>query len=81
MGLLVLGGRRFVGCAVVQEAPDRGWDVTALHRGLRGALPAVVRVLHADRADVEQLTAALGEGSCDVVVGLPPALEHQLLSR
>lgn len=68
MRLLVLGGTRFVGRAVVQEALDRGWDVTALHRGRTGALPAGVRVLHADRADVEQLAAALGDASWDVVV-------------
>ena len=68
MRILVLGGTRFVGRAVVQEAMDRGWDVTALHRGRTGALPAGVRVLHADRADVEQLATALGDDSWDVVV-------------
>ena len=36
MRLLVLGGTRFVGRAVVQDALDRGWDVTALHRGVTG---------------------------------------------
>ena len=37
MDLLVLGGTRFVGRAVVQDALARGWDVTALNRALDAA--------------------------------------------
>lgn len=68
MRLLVLGGTRFVGRAVVQDALSRGWEVTALHRGVTGALPADVRVLLADRADPGALSAALGKGRWDAVV-------------
>ncbi|WP_345712155.1 NAD-dependent epimerase/dehydratase family protein, partial [Kineococcus glutinatus] len=60
MRLLVLGGTRFVGRAVVAAALERGWDVTALHRGTTGALPARVRALHADRTDRAALAAAVG---------------------
>jgi 2'-hydroxyisoflavone reductase len=49
--LLVLGGTRFVGRTVVQEALARGWSVTALHRGVTGALPPEVTTRHADRTD------------------------------
>ena len=68
MRLLVLGGTRFVGRAVVAEALARGWEVTALHRGVTGQLPPQVRALHADREDVEELGAALGAEHWDVVV-------------
>lgn len=68
MRLLVLGGTRFVGRAVVEEALRRGWDVTALHRGVTGQLPTEVSVLHADRTDVAALEAALGDGEWDGVV-------------
>ncbi len=36
MRLLVLGGTRFVGRAVIEEALVRGWDVTAVNRGITG---------------------------------------------
>jgi len=68
MRLLVLGGTRFVGRAVVQDALDRGWEVTALHRGLTGALPPRARMLRADRTDVKKLSAALGHDTWDLVV-------------
>ncbi len=68
MRLLVLGGTRFVGRAVVHDALARGWQVTAVHRGRTGALPAGVEVRHADRTDLEQLAAALGDDRWDAVV-------------
>ncbi|MDP9434821.1 MAG: NAD-dependent epimerase/dehydratase family protein [Actinomycetota bacterium] len=68
MRLLVLGGTRFVGRALVEEALTRGWDVTALHRGRTGVLPDAVTALHADRTDPEQLGAALHGRSFDLAV-------------
>src|SRR3954470_19885907 len=66
--LLVLGGTRFVGRAVVQDALARGWTVTALHRGVTPGLPDAVRALHADRTDADALARALGSASWDAVV-------------
>jgi nucleoside-diphosphate-sugar epimerase len=70
--LLVLGGTRFVGRAVVAEALARGWDVTALNRGTTGALPDGATLLRADRTDAAALAAALagapGGERWDVVV-------------
>lgn len=68
MRLLVLGGTRFVGRAVVTDALARDWEVTAVHRGVTGRLPPEVRAVHADRRDVGQLKAALGTGHWDLVV-------------
>lgn len=68
MRLLVLGGTRFVGRAVVEEALTRGWDVTAVHRGVTGALPSAVSVLFADRTDRHALYDALGKAEWDAVV-------------
>lgn len=72
MKLLVLGGTRFVGRAVVQDALARGWDVTAVHRGVTGALPDGVTTLLADRSSESQLAAALGDGRWDAVVDTWP---------
>lgn len=68
MRLLVLGGTRFVGRAVIGEALARGWDVTALHRGVTGALPENVTALRADRTSPEELADVLGEAGWDMIV-------------
>jgi len=80
MRLLVLGGTRFVGRAVVADALARGWEVTALNRGVSGALPAGTRALQADRTSPAALEAALGDATWDVVVdtwaGAPAVARH-----
>jgi 2'-hydroxyisoflavone reductase len=69
MDLLVLGGTRFVGRALVVDAVARGWSVTALNRGSGGwALPDEVEHLAVDRTDTEALEAALEGRSFDAVV-------------
>jgi len=74
MRLLVLGGTRFVGRALVEDAVARAWQVTALHRG-QGPLPAGVHRLQADRTDPAAMQDALSSRSFDLVVdtwALPP---------
>ncbi|HJD85250.1 NAD-dependent epimerase/dehydratase family protein [Kitasatospora aureofaciens] len=66
MRLLLLGGTKFVGRAVAEEAVARGWEVTALNRGTQPA-PEGVRVLLGDRTAEDGL-AALGTGEWDAVV-------------
>ena len=68
MRLLLLGGTRFVGRAVVDDALARGWEVTAVHRGLSGAPPAGATSLLADRSTPGALRRVLGEDTWDVVV-------------
>jgi nucleoside-diphosphate-sugar epimerase len=68
MRLLVLGGTRFLGRAVVDAALAREWEVTALHRGVTGALPGAVMALHADRSSELDLATALGDSTWDLVI-------------
>jgi 2'-hydroxyisoflavone reductase len=68
MRLLVLGGTRFVGRAVIDDALARGWDVTSVHRGLSGAPPAGATSLLADRAVPGELARVLGGATWDLVV-------------
>jgi 2'-hydroxyisoflavone reductase len=68
MRLLVLGGTRFVGRAVVEAAIARGWEVDAVHRGVTGPLPAGANGLLADRTDPDALAAALGDRTWDAVL-------------
>lgn len=68
MRLLVLGGTRFVGRALVTAGLERGWDVTALNRGLTGSLPDGAARLTADRTQPGALTAALDGTTWDLAV-------------
>jgi nucleoside-diphosphate-sugar epimerase len=67
MRLLVLGGTRFLGRAVVAEALAAGWDVTTLTRGVSGAPPAGVDARTGDRT-TEAGLAVLDGGRWDVCV-------------
>lgn len=68
MRLLVLGGTRFVGRAVVEQALAAGHEVTAVHRGVTGPLPAGAHEVLADRTVPAALAAALRDGAWDGVV-------------
>ena len=68
MDLLVLGGTRFVGRAVVLDALARGWSVTAVNRGLSGSLPAEVEQLTLDRTVEHELAESLQGRQFDLAV-------------
>jgi len=68
MRLLVLGGTRFVGRALVADALARGWTVTTLNRAVTGAPAAGVEQLTADRTDPQALAAALDGREWDLAV-------------
>ncbi|MCM2429924.1 NAD-dependent epimerase/dehydratase family protein [Streptomyces sp. RKAG337] len=76
MRILLLGGTEFVGRAVADEALERGWEVTAFHRGRHAAPPGVATLL-GDRTAAGGL-AALERGEWDIVVdtwsGAPSAV-------
>ncbi|MFI6386217.1 NAD-dependent epimerase/dehydratase family protein [Nonomuraea sp. NPDC050540] len=58
MRVLVIGGSAFLGRAIVQEALDRGHEVTTFNRGRSGPDLSGVEAVHGDRevtADLERL--------------------------
>lgn len=64
----MLGGTEFVGRAVVEAAPARGWEVTVFHRGRHEAPPGV-RSLLGDRTVPGGLAALADDpGEWDLVV-------------
>jgi 2'-hydroxyisoflavone reductase len=67
MRLLVLGGTRFLGRAIVDEAISRGYDVTTFSRGLSGHPRPGAEVLHGDRTSFEDLLQ-LAEREWDGVI-------------
>jgi nucleoside-diphosphate-sugar epimerase len=79
MKLLVLGGTRFVGRAVVEEALRRGEDVTVVSRGESGVPPASVEWFTADRRDPAALSLLDGrawDAVVDTWAGEPDVVEE-----
>jgi 2'-hydroxyisoflavone reductase len=66
--LLILGGTRFAGRAVAEEAAARGMDVTTFNRGLAGADAPGVRPLRGDRDSAADLAALAAAGPWDAVI-------------
>jgi len=80
MRLLVLGGTRFLGRAIVDDAASRGYDVTTFSRGQSGHPRPGAEALHGDRTNADDLRQ-LGQRDWDAVVdtsSLAPA--HVLAS-
>jgi len=66
--VLVMGGTRFNGLALVQELARAGHDVTILNRGQSKAeLPRRVRRLYCDRTDAQKMRDTLGGEEFDCV--------------
>ncbi len=69
MRLLVLGGTRFVGRAIVTAALSQGWEVTTFNRGLSATDVAGVQVARGDRTREADLAGLAASGlSWDAVV-------------
>src|SRR5690348_3097873 len=68
MRLLVLGGTRFVGRAIVQAALDLGWEVTTFNRGLSGADLPGAAALRGDRTRHDDLAMLAAAGPWDGVI-------------
>lgn len=67
MRLLVLGGTRFLGRAVVDMALSQGVEVTTFTRGVSGQPPTQVEALHGDRTQPGDLDVLRGR-DFDLVV-------------
>jgi nucleoside-diphosphate-sugar epimerase len=68
MKVLVMGGTRFNGLALVRELAKHGHEVTTFNRGVTEAeLPGGVRRLYGDRTNREQLTEMMKKEDFDVV--------------
>jgi nucleoside-diphosphate-sugar epimerase len=69
--VLFLGGTRFIGAAAVRALVADGHAVTVFHRGTTEApLPASVRHIHGDRAELRAHTNELRAAKPDVVVDM-----------
>ena len=66
--MLILGGTRFVGYAVLEAAIRCGWDATSFSRGVSGLPPPGVRVLQGDRMNKRDLAQLAADGPWDVVI-------------
>jgi 2'-hydroxyisoflavone reductase len=67
MRLLVMGGGRFVGHAVVTAALSRGWEVTIFNRGISSEDPPGARAVRGDRTCLEDLVRLGAAGPWDAV--------------
>ena len=68
MRMLVLGGARFVGYAVIDAAIRAGWDVTSFSRGLSGEPPMGTHIVQGDRLNKGDLGRLVNSGPWDAVV-------------
>lgn len=79
MKLLVLGGTRFVGRAIVADAVARDAHVTVVSRGESGAPPTDVTWLRADRLEpgaLKSLVSSDWDAVIDTWDGAPAAVAH-----
>ncbi len=68
MGILVIGGTRFVGLRLVRLLAEQGHDVTLLNRGKTQAdIPSGIKRLYADRRNPDEVRQALQGKDFDVV--------------
>jgi nucleoside-diphosphate-sugar epimerase len=72
MRILMVGGTGPTGIPIVRRLVEHGHDVTILHRGTHERIetPTAVAHLHADPYDEPSFTAAIGNGTWDVVVAM-----------
>jgi 2'-hydroxyisoflavone reductase len=80
MRLLVLGGTRFVGHAVVAAALGHGWEVTTFNRGLSDADVAGVDLIRGDRTLAADLAGLAAAGPWDAVVDTSGYVPREVLN-
>jgi nucleoside-diphosphate-sugar epimerase len=80
MRLLVLGGTRFVGRAVVVTALGHGWEVATFNRGLSAADVPGVRALRGDRTKAADLAGLADAGPWDAVIDTSGYVPREVLA-
>jgi len=68
MKILLIGGTRFLGPAIVADLAARGHEVTVLNRGTRPNPPGAARAIQCDKSDREAFARALTQERWDAVV-------------
>ncbi|MGW4423564.1 NAD-dependent epimerase/dehydratase family protein [Streptosporangium sp. NPDC004631] len=77
MRLLILGGTKFLGRVIAEQALWRGHDVTTFNRGRSGDDVPGVTAIRGDRSSAKDLVALAVRGPWDVVIdtsGMTPGL-------
>lgn len=74
----MLGGTRFLGRALVDEAVRRGWEVTTFNRGVSAEDRVGVHAVHGDRSRRSDLARLSGFGPWDVVVDVAGVISAQV---
>ncbi|MFF4991489.1 NAD-dependent epimerase/dehydratase family protein [Streptosporangium saharense] len=77
MRLLILGGTKFLGRVLAEQALQRGHEVTTFNRGRSGDDVPGVSVIRGDRTNGQDLAALADAGPWDAVVdpsGMTPAM-------
>lgn len=80
MRLLVLGGTRFVGPAVVDTALAAGWEVVTFNRGRAGRGSPRVRTIRGDRTNATDVARLACSGTWDAVIDLSGYVPRQTLA-
>ncbi|KID27835.1 nucleoside-diphosphate-sugar epimerase, partial [Prauserella sp. Am3] len=78
--LLVLGGSWFLGRAVVEEALDRGWEVTTFRRGQTGYDVPGVTTIRGDRTNPDDLARLAAGGPWDAAVDTSSFVPRETLA-
>src|SRR5215212_3069966 len=71
MGILIIGGTRFVGHAMAQAALAAGHDVTLLHRNATDELPGATHLLADRNGDLSVLSDGRWDATIDVCAYVP----------
>jgi 2'-hydroxyisoflavone reductase len=80
MRLLVLGGTRFVGHAVVMAGLSHGWKVTTFNRGVSGPDVAGAHVIRGDRTQACDLARLAAAGPWDAVIDTSGYVPREVLA-
>jgi 2'-hydroxyisoflavone reductase len=80
MRLLILGGTRFVGHAVVTVGLGHGWDVTTFNRGVSGPDVAGTHMIRGDRTQAGDLARLAAAGPWDAVIDTSGYVPREVLA-